>query len=160
KPAHVALDRIDILLLFLRGICVVETEVASAAEFLGNPEVQADRLGVSDMKIAVGFRREPRDNSLGPAGIEVGLYDIADEIPPGFRDLSFVRCHAVPAFMNAHLPERQSRPAYLPNPGARLKRLHVHYGSKTPGVPQPTPQHPFRFLTVTRSPATHLSRVH
>jgi hypothetical protein len=62
--------------------------------------------------------------------------------------------------MNAHLPERQSRPAYLPNPGARLKRLHVHYGSKTPGMPQPTPQHPFRFLTVTRIPATHLSRVH
>jgi len=27
-----------------------------------------------------------------------------------------------------------SRTAYLPNPGARLKRLHVHYGSKKPGA--------------------------
>ena len=34
EPAHVALDRVDVLLLFLRRVGVVEAQVAAAAELL------------------------------------------------------------------------------------------------------------------------------
>ena len=37
---------------------VVETQVALAAVFLGQAEVDADALGVADMQVAVGFGRE------------------------------------------------------------------------------------------------------
>jgi hypothetical protein len=57
EPAHVALDGVDIFLLFLGGIGVVEAQMAAPAEFLRHAEIQADRLGVADMQIAVRLRR-------------------------------------------------------------------------------------------------------
>ncbi len=83
EPAHVALDRVDIFLLLLGRIGVVEAQVATAAEFLGDPEIQADRLGVADMEIAVRLRRKPGDDGRVPLGVQVGLDDVADEIAPG-----------------------------------------------------------------------------
>jgi hypothetical protein len=53
QPADVFLDGVDIFLLFLDRIGVVEAQVAAAAEFLGDAEVQPDRLGVADMQVAV-----------------------------------------------------------------------------------------------------------
>src|SRR5215468_9432013 len=148
KPPNVALDGIDIFLLFLRGICIVEAKVASATEFLGNTEVQVDRLGVPNMEVAVGLRREPGDDAFGPAGFEVGLHDIADEIASRLRDLGLVQCHAVPASINCAFAGAASRAAYLPNPGARLKRLHAHYGSKKPGA-RPSSQRAILTATVS-----------
>ena len=83
EPAHVALDRVDVFLLFLGRIGVVEAQVTAAAEFLGDPEIQADRLGVADVQVAVGLRRKPGDDGLVPLRIQVGLDDVADEIAPG-----------------------------------------------------------------------------
>ena len=80
EPAHVALDGVDIFLLFLGRIGVVEAQVAVAAEFLGDAEIEADRLGVADMQIAVRLRREAGDDRLVPAGGQVGAHDVADEI--------------------------------------------------------------------------------
>ena len=61
EPAHVLLDGVDVLLLFLGGVRVVEAQVAAAAELLGDPEVQADRLGVAEVEVAVGLGREAGD---------------------------------------------------------------------------------------------------
>ena len=46
--------------LFLFGIGVVEAQVAFAAEFGGEAEVQADGFGVADVQIAVRLRGETR----------------------------------------------------------------------------------------------------
>src|SRR5690606_20925461 len=59
---------------------VVETQIANATEFLCQTEVQADRLGVADMQIAVRLRRETRDDAGVLAGIQVGLDDRAEKI--------------------------------------------------------------------------------
>ena len=80
EPAHVGLDGVDIFLLFLGRIGVVETQIAMAAEFLGDAEIQRDRLGVADMQITVRLRREAGDDRLMPARRQIGAHDVADEI--------------------------------------------------------------------------------
>ena len=59
EPADVVLDGFDKLLAFLEWIGVVEAEVAMAAIFFGEAEIEADRPGVADVQIAVGLRRKP-----------------------------------------------------------------------------------------------------
>ena len=80
EPAHVALDGVDIFLLFLDRIGIVETQMAAAAEFLGDAEIQADRFGVADMEIAVRLRRKPSDDGLVPARGDIRANDVADEV--------------------------------------------------------------------------------
>ena len=60
QPADVFLNRVDVLDVFLGRIRVVEAQVAGAAELLRDAEVQADRLGVADVQVAVRLRRKPR----------------------------------------------------------------------------------------------------
>ena len=60
EPAHVLLDGVHVLLLFLLGIGVVEAQVGEAAELVGQTEVEADGLGVADVQVAVGLRRKAR----------------------------------------------------------------------------------------------------
>ncbi len=62
EPAHVLLDRLDVLELLLDRVGVVEAQVAAAAELGGDPEVEADRLGVADVEIAVGLGRKAGDD--------------------------------------------------------------------------------------------------
>src|SRR5204862_3654076 len=85
EPAHIALDRVDVFLLLLGGVGVVEAQMAAAAEFLGDPEIEADRFGVPDMEIAVGLRRKPGHNLVRTAGNEILRNDVADEIAPALR---------------------------------------------------------------------------
>ena len=92
EPAHVALDGVDIFLLFLGRIGVVETQMAAAAEFLGNAEIQADRLGVADVQIAVRLGRKAGDHRLDASGIEVGLHDVADEVAPRLASRRIAAC--------------------------------------------------------------------
>ena len=81
QPGDVLLDRLDVLDVFLRGVRVVHPEVAPAAELAGDAEVQADRLGVADVQVAVGLRGKPRvDTAAVPAGLAVGDDDLADEV--------------------------------------------------------------------------------
>ena len=63
QPAHVALDGVDVLLLLLRRVGVVEAQVAAAAELLGDAEIEADRLGVADVEVAVRLRRKAGDDA-------------------------------------------------------------------------------------------------
>ena len=80
EPAEVGLDSVDVLLLLLGRVGVVEAEVALPAELDGDPEIEADRLGVADVEVAVGLRWKARHDGAGPAALEVGGDDVADEV--------------------------------------------------------------------------------
>ena len=80
EPADVFLDRVDVLLLFLDRVGVVEAQVAAAAELLGDPEVERDRLGVADVEVAVRLGREAGHDLRDPALAHVGGDDLADEV--------------------------------------------------------------------------------
>ena len=60
QPAHRIEDRVDVLLVFLDRVGVIKAHVAAPGVVDRQPEVQADRLGMPDMQIAVGFGRKPR----------------------------------------------------------------------------------------------------
>ncbi len=60
EPAHVRLDRLDVLHVLGRRVRVVEAEVARPTELARDPEVEADRLGVSYVEVAVRLGREAR----------------------------------------------------------------------------------------------------
>ncbi len=72
QPAHVGLDGVDVLLLFLLRVRVVEAQVAAAAELLGDAEVETDRLGVADVQVAVRLGRKTRHYRRVPALADVG----------------------------------------------------------------------------------------
>src|SRR6185436_4372331 len=56
EPVDVARDRVHVLLALLGGVGVVEAQVAAPPQLLGQAEVQADRLGVADVQVAIGLR--------------------------------------------------------------------------------------------------------
>ncbi len=95
EPAHVGLDGVDIFLLLLGRVGVVEAQIAMAGEFLGDAEIEADRLGVADMQVAVRLRRKPGDDRLVPARGKIGAHDVADEILAGFSGWGFRNRHNV-----------------------------------------------------------------
>ena len=80
EPAHVGLDGVDVLLLLLERVRVVKAQVAAPAELARDAEVQADRLGVADVQVAVGLGREPRDDGVDAPIGQVGGDDVADEV--------------------------------------------------------------------------------
>ena len=51
-----------------------------AAERLRNAEVQADRLGMPDVQVAVRLRRKARDHRIVPTGLQIRAHDVADEV--------------------------------------------------------------------------------
>ena len=65
QPADILLDGLDVLHLLLHRVGVVEAQVALAAEFRRDAEVNANGLGVADVQIPVRLRRE--------AGVDAGV---------------------------------------------------------------------------------------
>ena len=59
QPVDVLLDGLHVLHVLLGGVGVVHAQVAQAAVLLGGAEVHEDRLGMADVQVAVGLRREP-----------------------------------------------------------------------------------------------------
>ena len=55
EPLDIVLDTLDIFRIFLDRVGVVETEIAGAAIFLGQTEVDGDSLGMTDVQIAIGL---------------------------------------------------------------------------------------------------------
>ena len=81
EPVHVGLDRLDVFGFFLLGIGVVEAKIRMSAEFVGQPEVDADRLGMSDVQMAVRLGRKARLHAaVVLVGLEVFENDVADEV--------------------------------------------------------------------------------
>ena len=86
QPLHVFDDGVDVFVGLLGGIRVVHAQIADAAELSGDAEVQADGLGVTDVQIAVGFRREPRHHPAAVlAGLDLFRHDRPDEIQRRLR---------------------------------------------------------------------------
>ena len=91
KPANIVLNRLHKLLALLLGVGVVKTQVAKPLEFTGDLKIQANRLGVPDLQVAVRFRRETclHPPIMFPGGY-VGSHHLANEINRlffGFRHL-------------------------------------------------------------------------
>ena len=81
EPLDILTDSIDVLDVFLRGVCIVEAEVTHPTVVLCDTEVHADGLGVPDVEIAVGLWWEARlDASIILPGTKVALDDLLDEV--------------------------------------------------------------------------------
>src|SRR5262245_61905257 len=106
------------------------------------------------MEVAVGLRREPGDDAFGPAGVEVGLHDIADEISPRLRDLGLVQCHVVhQPLCIPHLPEW-----HRVRPICQIRARASSGCTRTMAAKKPGELTPYGAILTVRSPATHLSR--
>ena len=82
EPLDVSLDGFDVPDVLGRRVGVVKAEVDLAAELLGNPEVETDRLGVTDMGKPVGFRgKAGADLAAEPAAGHVVGDLVANKIP-------------------------------------------------------------------------------
>ena len=64
QPLDILLDGLHEFHLLLGGVRIVETHIKLAAVFLGQAVIQQYRLGMSDMQISVGFRRETCPHGL------------------------------------------------------------------------------------------------
>src|SRR5689334_13961509 len=82
EPLHVLGDRVDVLDFLLQRIGVVEAQVALAVVLARDAEVEADRLRVTEMQVAVGLGRKARDNLRMALFREILRDDIANEIAP------------------------------------------------------------------------------
>ena len=80
QPADVRRDGLDVFLFFFLGVGVVESEIAHSAELRGDAEIQADGLGVADVKVAIGLGRPACAHVREPAAGEVLFHGIADEV--------------------------------------------------------------------------------
>ena len=89
EPMHRVLDGVDVFLLFLDRVRIVKAQMTAAAILLRQSKVQADRLGVAKMQVAVRLRRKARHHLAILARTEVGLDDLADEVAGG-RKAGFV----------------------------------------------------------------------
>ena len=90
---HVFHDGIDVLRFLFRRVGVVHSNVADAIELVRDPEIQANRLGMTDMKIAVGFRRK---TSLYPGVFscpQILRHNFADEIGWSWSNSQFGHCN-------------------------------------------------------------------
>ena len=84
QPADVLLDGRDEVDMFRHRVGVVHAQVADSVEVFGHAEVETDGLGVADVQVAVGLRREPGDH---PATVDprrlVASHLLADEVGCG-----------------------------------------------------------------------------
>ena len=80
EPAHVVLDRFDVLDLLGLGIGVVEAQVTEPAELAREPEVEADALGVADVQVAVRLGRKARVHADVFSAREIGCHDFPQEV--------------------------------------------------------------------------------
>ena len=80
QPAHVLLDRRDVLGTFLARIGVIQSQVSPSAGFSRNAEIEADRHDVPNVQVAVRLRRKTRHDLGVLAGLEVVVNDLANKI--------------------------------------------------------------------------------
>ena len=81
EPAHIVHDRVDVFLFFFGGVGIVKTQIGLAVVIVGDAEIQADRFGMTDMQIPVGFRRKTGIHTPAEASrLIVFVNNLADEI--------------------------------------------------------------------------------
>src|SRR5205085_1950197 len=92
----------DIFLLLPGRVGVVKAQMAAPGEFLGDAEIEADRLGVTDMEITVGLGRKAGDDLADAPRGDIRRDNVADKIAPALARYRFR--HAHPASFSAHRP--------------------------------------------------------
>ena len=83
QPTHIPLDALDILGFLLLRIRVIEPQMAFRIGFgilLRNAEIQANRLGVPDVQVAIRLGRKARDRRGMHTARKITRNDVADEI--------------------------------------------------------------------------------
>src|SRR5260370_514762 len=81
KPVDVDHDRLNVLGLFLLGIGVIEAKIGMSPKFVGQSEIDANRLGMTNVQIAVRLWREPRLHAAAMlVGLEILNNNVADEV--------------------------------------------------------------------------------
>ena len=98
EPTDVLEDVLHILVVFLAGVGIVEAEVAHAIVVLGHAEVHTDSLGMANMQVAIGLRREARLNAAAVlAFCQVFFYQLLHEADTALRFFRVVLycCHIV-----------------------------------------------------------------
>src|SRR3954454_8630865 len=114
EPRQIVDDRTGELDVFGVGIRVVESQIAHTAEVRGDPVVDADGLGVTDVQVAVRFGwKAGLHATTEVAGLDVGLDQVADEIESAARRIAgraVGDAHGQP-FSPVHLWKPRTRPA-------------------------------------------------
>ena len=84
QPANIIHNGLGKILAFLEGVGIIKAQIGRAAKFSCNAKVQANGLGVTDMQMAIGLRRETGNNPVVFPGFEVTFNDIAYKIADGW----------------------------------------------------------------------------
>src|SRR5690349_5788718 len=92
QPPDIALNCVDVFLLFLGRICVIEPQMAASAELPGDTEIQTNRLGMTDVEIAVWLWREAGNDLFDPTGIKVSLDDVTNKVAACFGRARVTSC--------------------------------------------------------------------
>ena len=121
EPREVVDDRLDVARVLRVGVGVVESQVADPTELLGDAEVHGDRLGVTDVEIAVRLGREPRlDAATERATFVVGDHQLAHEV--GSCGEVVGARHDCPTVWTTHAPEPSNDWRRAINGGRRSSR--------------------------------------
>ena len=83
QPANITLDALDILGLLLLRVRIIEPQMTFCAGFyilLRNAEVQANRLRMPDVQVAIRLGRETRDRRGVHTACKILRNDVADEV--------------------------------------------------------------------------------
>ena len=114
QPKDVFLDRIDVLYVFFRRIGVVKPKIALTAILDRQPKIQADRLGMADMKISVRLGRKSRVNSTSePSRCVVRINEFTDEI--GRWCIRLFRGHDDSFLLHLGIPRGRANPRKSPS---------------------------------------------
>ena len=80
QPLNILLDGIHVLSVFLCGVGVIIAEVGFATVLLGQAEVEADALGMAEVKISVGLRRKTGDDGIYFSLCEILFNNLFDKV--------------------------------------------------------------------------------
>ena len=81
QPGHTVTNRIDIFLRLFLGIGVIKTQMTDTCIIMRNTKIQANTLGMPDMQITIGFRRETGLHTPIPfTGAIIFINNVANEI--------------------------------------------------------------------------------
>ncbi len=80
EPADIILNRFYILILFFGGIRIIKTEMTPAIKIFCQSKIEAETFCMSNMEIAVWFRRETGDNLIPSATFKIFGDDGTDKI--------------------------------------------------------------------------------
>src|SRR5690606_14951074 len=141
QPAHVVLDGAHELGVLAGRVGVVEAQVAAAAELGGDAEVQADRLGMADVQVAVGLRRKAGPDRGVLAAGQVLANDLADEVAllgkgVGGGNVGFGHCGRGLRRQTGSLAERRHRRAA---PGAAVQGVRTERAYARPDPSRKSP---------------------